>query len=103
MNDREAIKILDGIAISLLTAWSALSDKEPVTTAIGQTAKAIDMAQAALQERVERNKGWCAWCKAEYTIIDDDFGRPIRPNMIKFCWHCGRKLKEEQHGTNKAE
>ena len=42
----------------------------------------------------EKNKG-CAWCNAEYTIIDDDFGQPIRPKMIKFCWHCGSKLGEE--------
>ena len=35
----------------------------------------------------------CAWCKAEYTIIDDEFAQPISQKMIKFCWHCGRKLK----------
>lgn len=35
----------------------------------------------------------CPWCKAEYTIIDDDFGQPLHPNFIKFCFYCGRKLK----------
>lgn len=35
----------------------------------------------------------CAWCKAEYTIIDDEFAQPISQKMIKFCWHCGRKLE----------
>lgn len=95
MNDIEAIKILGGIVNSLLAAWSALSDKKPATTAIVQTAKAIDMAQAALQEREERSKGWCAWCKAEYTIVDDEFVQPVHPKLIKFCWHCGRKLKGE--------
>ena len=38
----------------------------------------------------------CAWCRADYTIIDGDYGQPIRPNMIKFCWHCGRKLEDVQ-------
>jgi hypothetical protein len=38
----------------------------------------------------------CLWCKSEYTIIDDDFGQPIHPNMIKFCWSCGKKLGGEK-------
>lgn len=37
----------------------------------------------------------CPWCKAEYTIIDDDFGQPVHPNMVKFCWSCGRPLTPE--------
>lgn len=37
----------------------------------------------------------CPWCKSEYTIIDDDFGQPVHPKMIKFCWNCGRPLTEE--------
>lgn len=37
----------------------------------------------------------CPWCKAEYTIIDDDFGQPVHPNMVKFCWHCGKPLTKE--------
>ena len=38
----------------------------------------------------------CAWCKSEheYTIIDDDFGQPLRPSMIHYCFNCGRKLRE---------
>lgn len=40
----------------------------------------------------KHNEG-CAWCKAEYTIIDDEFAQPISQKMIKFCWHCGRKLE----------
>ena len=39
----------------------------------------------------KHNEG-CAWCKAEYTIIDDEFAQPISQKMIKFCWHCGREL-----------
>ena len=50
----------------------------------------------------ETDKKPCAWCKTEgeYTIIDDDFGQPLRPSMIHFCFNCGRKLKEEDDGKN---
>ncbi len=41
----------------------------------------------------------CAWCKAEYTIIDDEFAQPISQKMIKFCWHCGRKLEGNNEST----
>lgn len=34
----------------------------------------------------------CPWCKAEYTIVDDDFGQPVHPHMIRYCWHCGSPL-----------
>lgn len=37
----------------------------------------------------------CPWCKSEYTVIDDDFGQPVHPKMIKFCWKCGRPLTPE--------
>lgn len=45
-------------------------------------------------------KELCAWCKGkgEYTIIDDDFGQPLRPSMVHYCFNCGRKLREEDHG-----
>ena len=58
---------------------------------------ACDLALEALREKQERDKG-CAWCKAEYTIIDDDFGQPIRPKMIHFCWRCGKRLEVEHDG-----
>ena len=49
----------------------------------------------------ETDKKPCAWCKTEgeYTIIDDDFGQPLRPSMIHYCFNCGRKLREDNHGT----
>lgn len=61
-----------------------------------QFEEAMFVALDALRklDEQERNKG-CAWCKAEYTIIDDEFLQPVHPNLIKFCWHCGRKFKEE--------
>lgn len=46
----------------------------------------------------KHNEG-CAWCKAEYTIIDDEFAQPISQKMIKFCWHCGRKLEGNNEST----
>ena len=54
---------------------------------------------ARLRKELSRfeTKTPCAWCKGkgEYTIIDDDFGQPLRPSMIHFCFNCGRKLMEE--------
>ena len=75
MTDREAIEELE-------MYW----DND---TALRTTAFAI--AIKALREREEQSKG-CPWCKAEYTIVDDDFGQPIRPDKVKFCWNCGRML-----------
>ena len=45
----------------------------------------------------ETEKQPCVWCKSEheYTIIDNDFGQPLRPSMIHFCFNCGRKLMEK--------
>ena len=37
----------------------------------------------------------CPWCKSEYTIVDDDFGQPVHPHMIRYCWHCGSPLTPE--------
>lgn len=48
----------------------------------------------------EHDEG-CAWCKADYTIIDDDFVQPIHKKMIKFCWHCGRKLEGAKNDTRR--
>ena len=62
----------------------------------------IDTCIAALRaQREAEQKQPCAWCKSEheYTIIDDDFGQPLRPSMIHFCFNCGRELKEDNHGT----
>lgn len=90
MNDREAIKnAIETFRYYAPMASTVYND----CNASDEFYKAADDLEEILQELEERNKG-CAWCKAEYTIIDDDFGRP---NMIKFCWHCGRKLKEEHH------
>lgn len=46
------------------------------------------------------NKQGCAWCKAEYTIIDDDFGQPLHPNYVKYCFYCGKKIEENNGGKN---
>lgn len=54
----------------------------------------------------ETEKQPCAWCKTEgeCTIIDytifDDFGQPLHPRMICYCFRCGRKLKEDGDGTS---
>ena len=50
----------------------------------------------------ETDKKPCAWCKTEgeYTIIDNDFGQPIHPRMICYCFRCGRKLREDDDGAS---
>lgn len=50
------------------------------------THKAVSVEPAVIYE--------CHWCDSEYTIIDDDFGQPIHPRMIRYCFRCGKKLKE---------
>ena len=42
------------------------------------------------------NRRGCAWCgrESEWTVIDDDFGQPVHPDLVRYCFHCGRKLKE---------
>lgn len=42
----------------------------------------------------------CCWCtnqrgktELSFSIIDDDFGQYVHPNIIKFCPFCGRELK----------
>lgn len=35
----------------------------------------------------------CPWCDAEYTIIDYNLHEQVMQDMIKHCFHCGRKLR----------
>ncbi len=84
MTREEAVRILDGAEVMMLNRD------------LKQFSNAIIMAIHALRklDEQENNKG-CAWCNAEYTIVDDEFVQPVHPKLIKFCWHCGRKLKGE--------
>lgn len=47
--------------------------------------------------KLEKEEKDCPWCRpsSEYTIIDDDFGQPLHPSMIKFCFSCGRDLRKD--------
>jgi len=38
----------------------------------------------------------CVWCKSEYTVIYDDFGQPVYPNHVKYCFSCGSPLTEQK-------
>jgi len=53
-----------------------------------------DLVYKALKE-MQKKQHDCPWCKAEYTIIDDDFGQPIRTKMIKYCFKCGKTLEDK--------
>lgn len=55
--------------------------------------KEIDKMQSELKP--------CPWCYGkngktdlDFTIIDDDFGQPVHPKLIKFCPFCGRSLQK---------
>lgn len=52
-----------------------------------------EFLKVAIEESKNETPNECPWCNAEYTIIDDDFGQPLRPKMINFCFYCGRPLK----------
>lgn len=46
-----------------------------------------------LDTNIDSTKTDCPWCSdKEYTIIDDDFGQPIHPKMIHYCFRCGKEL-----------
>lgn len=70
--------------------------------ATGYTEKEVEKLVTALSEAIheeaeepeeEPEKG-CAWCKSEYTVIDDDFGQPVSDKLIKYCFHCGAELNK---------
>lgn len=90
MTREEAARILDGAEVMILSR-----DEKAFCKAAIMAIEALRRLDALAVDG-EHDEG-CAWCKADYTIIDDDFGQPIRKKMIKFCWHCGRKLKEEHN------
>ena len=46
-------------------------------------------------EEVRELVGGCPWCKSEYTIIDDDFAKPVHENMINYCFYCGKELRKQ--------
>lgn len=97
MTREEAARILDPKTMAEERMYYAyyrgfIGDRAWLTAVL----EASHMGAKALRklDEQENNKG-CAWCNAEYTIVDDEFVQPVHPKLIKFCWHCGRKLKEE--------
>ena len=56
---------------------------------------------------MENQSKICLWChtqngdelpkyKADFSIIDDDFGQYVHPNLIHYCPFCGRKFEESE-------
>lgn len=70
--------------------------KKGENTPAGQELEALDMAIEALRMLYakQHESKPCSWCKADYTIIDN-FGQPLHKRMIRFCWHCGRFLSND--------
>nr|DAI03628.1 MAG TPA: NADH-PPase NADH pyrophosphatase zinc ribbon domain [Caudoviricetes sp.] len=105
MTDKDAICVLACIAIDLTGCLAGLSSNEPMADVLKQRINAINAAQVAIQERIDREMG-CRWCRP----FEDDpqflIGRgngQYDELTFKFCPMCGRKLKpampgEEQRG-----
>lgn len=108
MNTSRAICTLETMAIDMVGTLGGLNKTNPIAPVLERQIEAINMAQDALRAvrdfATDTNVGHktepCAWCKSEheYTIIDDDFGQPLRPSMIHYCFNCGRKLREDANG-----
>lgn len=119
MTDRDAICVLECMAIDLTGCLAGLSGKGPIVDVLKQRINAINAAQVALQERLYREKG-CDWCQGGscdvvygngfHGEIDNGFLVVWNENVefegirkINYCPMCGRKLKpampgEEQRG-----
>lgn len=80
-------RVEDGICASTGASGEWLKEKD-----YGKTWLAYAYPPAHIDREAWKE---CPWCKSEYTVIDDDFGQPVHPNTIKFCWNCGRPLTEE--------
>lgn len=56
MNDKDAICVLECIAIDLTGCLAGLSSNEPMADVLKQRINAINAAQVALQDRIDREK-----------------------------------------------
>ena len=61
MNEIDAVKVLECMAIDMMGALAGLSKKEPLADVLCQRIEAINLAQSALREKAEREKG-CEYC-----------------------------------------
>ena len=89
MSEIDAVKALECMAIDMVGALAGLSEKEPLADVLCQRIEAINLAQSALREKQERDKG-CVWCKEDDKIFLDG------QHFHMFCSYCGKRL-EVQH------
>lgn len=117
MTDKDAICVLACIAIDLTGCLAGLSSNEPMADVLKQRINAINAAQVAIQERIDREMG-CDYCNSphpardcvlpdctEQILCSEGFLKNayIMERKINYCPMCGRPLKpampgEEQHG-----
>lgn len=83
MTDRDAVKLLKYPVYKWSMYWDEREDGLSYT-------EAIEQAETALQERLDREKG-CEWCIG---FCPDVTGDPYAE--YRFCPMCGRKLKGAQ-------
>ncbi len=89
MTDRQAISVLECMAIDMTGALGEMSERDPITDVIRQRLDAIDAAQASLQAKVEAEKnepltgwisvknrlpGWLEKCLCSVIIPEDGGG-----------------------------
>ena len=97
MTEQEAIAVLELQAIGLTGLISGMRKENPLYDVVQQRLSAIDLAQRALKERMER-EGRCEWC--DYFAQDPTYYFSEGNGMYKtiqyrFCPMCGRQLEED--------
>ena len=100
MTREQAISVLECMAIDLTGCIGGLSKKNPLEDVCRQRIEAINTAQSALREKLERSEG-CDFCKKElddypYIVAHGDYSESDTCYTPSFCPVCGRSLNEEE-------
>ena len=62
---------------------------------------ALDMACDAIQEHIDRERG-CEFCQDNFDFWASEISGYFDRKDIKFCLHCGRKLKTAMPGGGRT-
>lgn len=104
---KKTIGVLECMAIDLTGGLAGLSGKNPMADVLQQRIAAINTAQSALQEKLDREKGCehcakpscstCATSRGSTECLHCDRRDAYTPH--KFCKYCGRALiKTKENG-----
>ena len=97
MTEKEALAVLEIQAIDLTGLISGMRKENPLVDVVQQRLDAIDLAQRALKERIERET-CCEWCDCfakdpEYCFSEGN--GMYKTIQYRFCPMCGRRLEEK--------